>query len=402
MMNKLRYTILIAAFAAGNVTAEEWQFTPEIELSVGQDDNIRLRAVDDAATETAVTGNFTALRATELSETSVDLEAGFTGYSSTDANDLDDVTTFRTVFSHKAKLKERVGAEILASYSMDTVGATARLQSEEVDTDEALTRDEVDRQTLQLRPQLEWDLTEYSKVSTGIDFRRIEYDAASAEGATNLIDYDFFRFTTAYTRNVSERLSLSAALVYSDFDSGGLLDGKGFEGLVSMGFQLTETTSLSFGLGGHSTEISSQIGSDEDASGLLYSASYTRKSELGRLDLIADRALTPSGQGDIVERDALRLVYRQNMSEKFRAHLEVNYVQAENLVNSLTNEVDRRYIFVRPRIDYLLAQDWAVGVSYRFRQNDDKRDTAASLGKNDSNGFFLTLKYEPLRENLRR
>lgn len=401
----MKYAALLfvaSGLLAESALAEDWQLAPLLEVTAGHDDNIRLRETDDAASETAIQASLAAIRSTELSETRIDVGAGYTGYSGADSDDLDDVDSARLLLAHRAQYSERMGFEILSAFTLDSVGATARTESEDIDTDEGLTRDEVDRQTIQLAPKVNWDLTEFSTFELGVDYRSIEYDSIGGDVFVSLVDYDYLTAGTRYKRDFSERSSVSLSALYSSFESDGGIDGEGIQAIVAFEHQLSETAGFIIGIGAQNTEIEDLAGVTEDSSGFLYEARFTRKTEVGRLDLIANRAITPSGQGSILERDAIRLIYRQKLSEKFDVILESSFVDAQNLIDSGSGVVNRSYMFVRPRLDYNITEKWSIGASYRFRQNDDKRENVSTSGRNDSNGFFLTLKFEPPSEIGRR
>lgn len=107
-----------------------------------------------------------------------------------------------------------------------------------------------------------------------------------------------------------------------------------------------------------------------------FTVSYTE--ERGQLNGSFDRSLTPSGEGQLLERNSVRLNASYKATPTVTTDLTTVFIDQESNTDDSTG---RTFFSVEPGVNWQFLPDWSFRVAYKFRTQD--RDTD---GRAYSNG----------------
>jgi hypothetical protein len=129
-----------------------------------------------------------------------------------------------------------------------------------------------------------------------------------------------------------------------------------------------------------------------DTSGYVLEARAVQDAELSRLQALLSHDVQPSGIGQSVSVNQVRLDWNQMLSPTMAFLLRALVFRSEALEDP-DPTIDGRYAEAEAGVNWALAPEWSLGVryQYRYRKFDADLDTA------QSNGVFAGLSWAPPR-----
>lgn len=368
---------------AAYASTVEWH--PSVGLSALYDDNQRL-----SANPIEVYGRTVALglMAGDLGE-QVDwrarIDADTTRYS---GEALPDDSTQSVLFGTERR-GERSVFRGRVSYRRDTttVSGTDPIGADLGDTDPGLVAERVRRQRLIASPSWRWQTSELSRV--GAEYRGTLTDYRT-DGVSGLEDYLQHSVRLNSDRQLNELNSLGAALGWSRYETQGSdrrFDNYGLE--LTWERTYAEHARFMIAAGVRNTEASS-AGSDDKDTGLTMRATWIKQAAAYRLQALAERDVSPSGAGGLLETDQVYVDVRKNLSEAVVVSGRLRAFETRRVIDVIQDE--RRYMTVEPRIEYRGGMSWSLGLFYRYRAKERTNDGEGVI---DGNAVFAEFRYRP-------
>lgn len=371
--------------AAGTVRAERWYIQPEASVYGFWEDNIRLTTDNKIESPGVIArGDIEAGRITESSEISINSAAVARQYFS--ERDLNTVDFY---FDGTGVSRgERNALELRGQYVLDST-----LTSEEGTTGFVQRRDR--RNKWLLAPRWIHQLTERARLSAEGSYEEVDYDGNERFG---LLDYRYGVAGIGATYSLTERTQLQGQFSYARYDAKDAVNESDTFGLVGgVAHSFSETLNMTLLAGGRRAETTrpAAFGSvdKETSTGGVFTISMDKRFEVGSLKIAANRALEPSGGGELVDTYALSIRWNQPINSRWRWSLE-SRAYRNAMPSGEKSRQDRKFLTVTPRITYLLDEEWSLvgGYRYRYQKYDFSTEPA------EANALFLTLRWAPLIE----
>jgi hypothetical protein len=392
MRNSTLHRTIIGALtlvAAGGASAQNWEFTPRLELGYEFNDNYRL---DFPGNEIEVSGALLDVRLPlalvgPVRKFEIAPRVRATYFPDETDEDSDDYylsalfeqRTQRNVFGINGDWsREDVVRSELPSADIDdglgnpTTGDAGRV----------IFRNERDR--LRVQPYWRYDVSQRNRAEAGGHYLDADYKD-EFEGAQS--DYTDAGVYAGWSWLLSQRSSVTLRGRASRYETSFDADGYGVEG--EWRSDLTETSEVYVRLGAQQTDVN--LG-DVDAETSVI-AGLGGQWNWPTTNLFADltRSVGPNAAGAIVERNQLRLRLRRALQPRlsFIAGARASHDEA---LNSETYP-ERDYLTGEVGFDWRLTRAWSVVGAYNYiwqEYSDEPSDSS-------SNALSLGLVYEPGR-----
>lgn len=401
--------LLLGAWVAGPVSADEWSITPRLDARLQYDDNYRLVVSDPVST----VGTIVDLAAdlawrTEVSRASISPRVRVNRFDQQqDLLNTDDLylDLAAETSTERARYGLRGGIESATVLTSETIQDQEGL---------SLGRREVqaDRDAWRLRPSWSYVLTERDRLSLDADLSAVDYESVPGGG---YVDYRFAVANAALGHALTERDTVSGIVYLSRYDRDVLdsvTDSIGFQvgyereltetltGYAAFGMVRSEFTSdpLRFfviGPGGvplvgpDGRPVVIEVSNDSTDWGQLINLRLKQRLYEGEWSLEATRNLSPTGDGVLVTRDEVRADYTHRWTERLSGRLGVFAFKDESST-SRVQVADRDYARLELGVSYRLTPYWTVSGRYAYRY--EKYDTVDDPA--DSNAVWVTLAWQ--------
>jgi hypothetical protein len=247
------------------------------------------------------------------------------------------------------------------------------------DTDVGLAK--VRRDYWWAEPRWDWRMTERNSLDVRYRHTESQYDQI-------LDDYDSDRVAVAVAHTLTPRDEIRFGVRGSRYRSPAA-DTRSTTGTVFLGFgrAFTATSRMELYAGG--AKATEESGTDKyDVTGYVFSADFTQRTELTRLELVISRDAHPSGGGRLVASDQVRMDLSHRVAERSEIWLRA-LVFRDNVLKGEDPNLDRTYAEIEPGWSWSWTPELAVIASYRYRrQQYDVDENAAS-----SNAVFAGFGY---------
>lgn len=388
-LRRARVTLGAAALAlwGGPAAAASWEVQSFLDAGALRDDNIQLTTAPHESTSGYVAA--TRVEAKRTTETSRATFNGFLAHTTYSTGDLPDKTEEGLAVNAEKATSERSKLGFDGEFRHDALFETAitrRGTGDVRDVDVALSENtQVRRNYRVLAPSWNWLLTESSSVRLAYRYTNAGF---SDDAGTDLVDYKENLLSATYTRQLNPRDELNITTNSIRYrPATGNEEADTVQLLAGLGRAFSETLRGSFALGASKSTTHSPAG-DDDATGLAANASLRQSSETSTLEGVISRDVTPSGIGQALRTDQLRIFWSRRLSENLEFILETQWLRTRALEGGNAG-VDRRYYEISPQLRWQWLENWYVVGSFHRRQ--EKLDTAPDSA--DSNAVFLGLSY---------
>jgi hypothetical protein len=369
------------------VPAAQWELQPFLDLGAVYDDNIQLtNGPHDSTSGYFAAARLEAKRTTETSKVNANGALVHTAYRQAA---VPDKTEGGVTLNAETQTSERGKLGLDGEIRHDALFETATIPrgtGNVRDTDVGLsTNTQVRRDYRTLQPSWNWLLTELSAVRLAVRLTDANF---SNEAGTGLVDYKEDLLSATYSRqlNPKDDVSVTTNVVRYRPATGGN-DADTRQLLAGVGRLFSETVRGSIAAGASRTKLGSPTGEDT-ASGLVTTASLRQTSELETLEGVISRDITPSGAGQALRTDQIRLYWSRRVSAQTEFVFETQLFRNRVLEGS-NPAIDRRYVELVPQLRWQWLENLYVVGSFRYRQQ--KFD--ALPGSAESNTVFLGISY---------
>lgn len=247
------------------------------------------------------------------------------------------------------------------------------------------------RTRIEARPSIEFQLTERTGVGAELLFQDVSYDA---DGPTTQRDYRNYEGTVFVTRELTQRTGLEAGVFASRYetdDDANKTDSYGFSATLRQRWSENFTADLSLRIEDSDIERGNPVSFKQSATDWSLYGGLMWRGQITRVRLSAGRSLSPSGDGDRVVRDEVRLAIDRDLSQRLVLKTVLRAAQQEAQGNGIATS-DRDYARGEISLEWKATRTWFVrgGASYTWQDRKVESDSA----KNRS--VFLVVGYRGL------
>lgn len=385
----------LAAMPVSALAADTY-FTPTVSLQAENHSNRSLTPDNQPSKDlTGYTATLEAMVGARTPRSKTELKPRLRFQKYPDAKDLDQTEgslDLRSTFS-----TQRTKAELVAKFSH-----TDEYNAEFVDDDD-FDPDGPDvvgngrilfsetRTRIEARPSIEFQLTERTGVGAELLFQDVSYDA---DGPTTQRDYRNYEGSVFLTRNLSQRTELEAGVVASRYETdndANKTDSYGFSTTLRQRWSETFTADLSLRVEDSDIERGNPVSFKQSATDWSLFGGLAWRGQITRVRLSAGRSLNPSGDGDRVVRDEVRLAVDRDLSQRLVLKAVLRAAQQKAQGGGVATS-DRDYARGELSLEWKAARTWFVrgGASYTWQDRKIEPDSA----KNRS--VFLVIGYRGL------
>ena len=382
---------LVAAGLSAEVRAQDWVFQPTIEAGVDYNDNVRLNEAqqnfDDEVLGVDVSAGARISRRSPTGSVEILPRIRVTRYDSdidADAEDffLDGVFR-RNGQTNRFALTARFIDEDVIRSELDDPDFDNPDVDRPITDDSGLVRIKNRMRLAGLFPDLEFDLSERTRLGFGAGFMDVDYDndQGSLSGFQNIDG------SVRLTRQLSDRDAIEARLFARTYEP----DLGGFEA-DSVGLRLRLNRQVSEKLVGYVMagyeDFDTSSGSSESA--FLFGAGMTRQFVVSRLVFDISSSADPSGVGQVLERNQVRAKLERDLSDLTNVWFSLRFQETEGLLFDAPNS-DREFLRAELGTERRLNRAWTVVARYAHTRQEfavDNRDET-------SNALFVGVRFQP-------
>ncbi|MCI0516284.1 MAG: hypothetical protein L0Y45_00460 [Woeseiaceae bacterium] len=374
--------------------AAEWSFEPAVTAALGYETNAAL-TVDphDAVSEAILAPRIDVRRATETSSVDIGALAVATYYSGNDyfEDTLEGLVTLSSFVQSTERTRLGLDARSRLDYLYRTT-ATNPGTGDIEDVDIGLVTTRVSRSFSNVRPSLSYALSERSSAT-------LRYQLTDAEfgdvGQSGLVDYQQHFVSGVYSYKLTDASNLEVVVQGRQYRPDRGTDSDTEQLLAGILHRFSPTVRAGFRAGIGNTTQTTPDG-NVDTSSYVFEARAVQEAELSRLQALLSHDVQPSGLGESVSANQLRLDWNRKLSPITSFRLRARVLRAEALEGP-DPTVDRRYAEVDTGLNWALAPEWSLGLGYqyRYRKFDADLDTA------QSHGVFAGLSWLPQQRKRR-
>lgn len=388
-----RYTlaaglILLCCPAAGH--AAEWSLDPAVAVALGYESNAALTTdPHKGVSEGVLVPGLSIRRSTETSAVNIGLLGRATYYSGSEFQDTSEAQVALSSFVQSTE-RARFGLNAVSRWDSlfeSAVLGTGTGSIQDVDIGLVTTR--VRREWREAQPSVTYALTERSSVQllyrlTDVQFRNV--------GTSGLVDYQQNYLSGTYSYGLTPTDDLNLIVLGARYHPSEGTDSDTVEMLAGMLHRFSPTANAGLQAGAGKTTETMPDGSQVDTSLFVLEAHGSQQSELSQLEAVISRDVEPSGSGQSVSTDQLRVDWNRRLSQTMGSSLRSTVFRNKSLQGS-DPTVDRRYVEAAAGVNWTMAPEWSIGVTYQYRYQ--KYDTAVDSAS--SSGIFVAVNWAPPR-----
>lgn len=389
----------VIAIVPVETLAQDWIFNPIVTLSASYNDNIRL--AEDAAQEDDVSGGELDAQAHIVRRSptgSVTLIPRVVASSFPDDPE-EEYTDVYLDFIARRRLQKSDWL-FVARYS-DVEVLTAELADPDFDNpdidrpitdDTGLVQIENTRERFYLSPGAEFQFTDNTSLGVSADYVDVSYDNSSGD----LTDYSDINLEANLSYRATERNTVGLLVFGTNYEvDDNNFSSDGYGAALSLKRQFSPRTSGYFLAGYQRTESedlsSGTLEKSSDGSS-LFGLGMTRDNEISRLVVDLSSSVSPTGEGNVVERNQLRGIYTWQMSPVISGTVNLRFQKTDSLGGDNTQD-DREHGQISLGLSWQFKRAWFLTSSFVFTQQEfsDRPQDASS------NWVKIGLRYSPPR-----
>ena len=359
--------------------AQQWLFTPEIEIGAHHVDNPRL--AEDIETD-AITGGLLdaglALRRnTQTSSVLLRPRAAIFRYADAPEEDSE---SFFLDFNAQTE-SQRNTWRVDGNYRQQQVfrGETTSADFDDVDagiddevqtgTGRTFTRRQ--RDLFRLSPGVTLELTQLTSLRFDLSYLDVRYDQ---EELGEAVDYNDSRAEAAVVRTLSQHSEISAGVFASRYDPKDLerqTDSAGARVRYEQGISDISTLFVDVGVQESQADSLTDPGFDVSKTSFLWNLGLDRQLEVTRWRFEVGRRVTPSGTGSLVERDMVRAFMDRQLQPRWSLRLSAVALTTDSVADQeVVNTNSRDYLQGRAALAWQWTRSWTVEGLYSLTHQD--------------------------------
>lgn len=348
-----------------DMRASETTLTPQLLIGGRYDNNVlfeRTNPIDDysSVVQPALLLDYK----TELSNIDLGADLHFVNYL--DRSDMDTVKQYYHMDAD-TRLSERIRVDAKIGYTIDTL-----LDSELEETGRVFNRE--DREQLRAGAGMDYSLSQKSEIGVDYDFYRTDYEQEGrADRKTHSVRTHFSRF---FNEGID---CLTVLPRYRYIITTDDIEVNDFSLSLGWTHKSSEIGALRLFAGGRYTEQSPTSDNSDpdvekrDTSGFIFDFSYSISDEISSLRIGINRNINLDADGNLREVNRLYSIFKYSLTERLISGISANVY----LTRSEDENIDKdlRYFDIRPRLDYSLAANHLLRLSYRYSlEYDDTQE----------------------------
>jgi hypothetical protein len=384
---RLRSIALACGLAASGMVllprpaaAQQWLFTPEVELGAHHIDNPRLAedVETDAITGGLVDAGLAMRRNTQTSSVLLRPRVAVRRYP--DAPDEDSEAYFLD-FSAGTE-RQRSSWDITANYRQQQVfqGETTAADIDDGEIDDGIgidddvqtgtgrTFERRQRDLWRVSPGATLELTEVTSLRVDLSYLDVEYDLEELGEAT---DYNSSEVQTSLSHALTPQSEISAILFGERYEPKNIgVQSDSIGARVRYQQSLSDISTFFVDVGVQETQSESAAAPDFELSrtGFLWSLGLDRQLEITRWRVEAGRDVTPSGAG-LVERDMVRAIMDHQFKPRWSLQLAAIALHTQQLAENIVRN-ERDYLQGRAALAWQWTPSWRIESGYTFTHQD--------------------------------
>ena len=390
---------LIVALGSGATCGADWRLEPRVELGAIYNDNYEMATLEGSELEVygpLVDAQVTFRRAGPIDDVSLVPRIKATYYPDEKEHDYTDYF-LPASWLHRG---ERTRSDFLASYAHETV-FESELPGTDIDGDlgdpddgdtgRVTVRDSLDRFTL--RERLAYRLSDRMTLEGGADYRVADYDQQSQSSLSNRVDYANFGgyAGVGWALSPTSTIKLLASGSRYELDEGD--DSISYGAALEWRRVVSEAQRMYTRAGVRNTEPERGAGqSSSSETGFSGGIGAEWKFEVTDVFVDLTTTLDPSGSGNLVERDQLRL----NVIRQITPRLSLNAgarLFREDALGDEPGTDDRDYAAGSFGMEWRLSQRFALKASYEAQWQEYHNEDSDAR----ANSLVVSMIYEPDR-----
>ena len=393
---RLYYLFLVVAFVGNAADAADWRFEPRVELGGVYDDNYGLSSV--SADELEVYGPLADLQLALIRRSPLDdlsLVPRFNATYFPDAKESDYENYFLDArWAHRG---ERLRSDLRGSYAHQTVFESEFTGTDiegdlgdpgTGDTGRVTVRDSMD--LVEVRERLTYRMTERWTIDGVVGYRAADYDETESG---DRVDYESFQGSAGVGWVVSPTSTVSVQVAAGRFEPDPGEISESYGAAVEWRKDLSESQRMYVrgGIANTDTERGAGLSSTSDTSfagGV--GADWTYEVTHVFVDLTA--TLEPSGIGNVVHRDQLRLSVARELSPRWSLLAGARVIREESLGDEPGID-DREYAAGSLGLEWRVSRQFAIKANYELQWQEYQDEPSDAV----SNHVQLSVIYEPYR-----
>lgn len=361
--------------------AQQWLFTPQIEIGAHHVDNPRLAEQEetDAITGGLVDAGLAMRRNTQTSSVLLRPRVAINRYA--DAADEDSEGYFLD-FNAQTET-ERSNWDIRANYRQQQVfrGETTPAGFEEGDIEDGVGLDDDvqtgtgrtferrQRDLWRINPGVSFELTEVTSLRMDLSYLDVQYDQEQVGEAT---DYNNSRVEAGIAHELTPHSEISGILFGERYDAVNIdrqTDSIGARARYSQ--SVSEVSMFFIDIGVQESESESPVNPalDRSKTAFLWNLGLDRQLEITRWRVELGRRVTPSGSGSLVERDMVRAVMNHQFKPRWFLELAAVALQTSRVTEDIPGN-ERDYLQGRATLAWQWTPSWTVEGGYSLTHQD--------------------------------
>jgi Putative beta-barrel porin 2 len=375
---------LAAIIPAVGAYAAEWSVETSASLTGKYDDNVRLSPTDKQAVFGAIFAPQLSLRRrSPIWDMSFKADVSISRYTD-DPNLNSENPRLQADIQYRMELGEiRLQAEASRSSTLVT------------EEDEGGNfRTTTQRNLFRLAPSWTYAVSEVDTINIGAGWTEVKYESDALNDYRNLVA------SAGWSRQVTQADTVNLNLIANYFESEAAIDLQSTSLTAMVGWDHTFSerlkTSVAAGPQYYMTDVLVSSGGTvraEENQNFGYSLSANVDYELSELTSVGagvSRQIQPTSSGSPLQRNRLEVNARHQFQPRLSGTLRAFFQQESNPTDDPAANRDREFFSIEPRLTWMVAEDWGLTGSYRFRtQNTQTADQAYS------NAVFVTVTYRP-------
>ena len=361
--------------------AQQWLFTPEVELGAHHVDNPRLTEQEetDAITGGLVDAGLAMRRNTQTSSLLLRPRVAIHRY--TDAADEDSEAYFLD-FNAETET-ERSHWDVQANYRQQQVfrGETTPADFDEGDIEDGVGIDD-DVQTgtgrtferrrrdlWRINPGVSFELTEVTSLRMDLSYLDVQYDQEQIGEAT---DYNNSRVEAGVAHALTPHSEISGFLFGERYDAVNIdrqTDSIGARARYRQNISELSMFYIDVGVQESQSESPANPALDRSKTAFLWSLGLDRQFEITRWRVELGRRVTPSGSGSLVERDMLRAVMNHQFQPRWFLEIAAVALQTSRVAEDITGN-ERDYLQGRATLAWQWTPSWTIEGGYSLTHQD--------------------------------
>ena len=371
----------LAAMLPRPAAAQQWLFTPEVELGAHHVDNPRLAEQEetDAITGGLVDAGLAMRRNTQTS--SVLLRPRVAIHRYTDAPDEDSEAYFLD-FNAETET-ERSNWGVQANYRQQQVfrGETTPADFGEGDIDDGVgidddvqtgtgrTFERRQRDLWRINPGASFELTEVTALRLDLSYLDVQYDQEQVGEAT---DYNNSRVEAGVAHALTPHSEISGFLFGERYDAVNIdrqTDSVGARARYRQNVSEVSMFYVDIGVQESQSESPVNPALDRSKTAFLWSVGLDRQLEITRWRVELGRRVTPSGSGSLVERDMVRAVMNHQFQPRWFLEVAAVALQTSRVTEDITGN-ERDYLQGRATVAWQWTPAWTIEGGYSLTHQD--------------------------------